>query len=92
CSLLNHPTETALVRRMSVFPDELWAAVEELQPSRMARYAYELAGEFHRFYTECRVVSEDVALSAARLALVDAVRITIANLLPLMGISAPERM
>lgn len=92
CSLLNHPTETALVRRMSVFPDELWAAVEELQPSRMARYAYELAGEFHRFYTECRVVSEDAALSAARLALVDAVRITIANLLPLMGISAPERM
>lgn len=92
CSLLKHPTETALVRRMSVMPDELVEAVKEMQPSRMARYAYELAGEFHRFYTECRVVSEDKALTAARLALADAVRITLANLLPLMGITAPERM
>ena len=92
CSKLSHPTETALVRRLSVFPDELWAAVEELQPSRMARYSYELAAEFHRFYTECRVVSEDKGRTAARLALVDATRITLANLLPLMGIDAPERM
>lgn len=91
-SVLSHPTETSLVRTMAAFPDELAAAVGELQPSRMARYAYELAAEFHRFYTECRVVSEDKAMTAARLALVDAVRITLSNLLPLMGITAPERM
>lgn len=91
-SVLSHPTETALVRTMAAFPDELAAAVGELQPSRMARYAYDLAAQFHRFYTECRVVSEDKAMTSARLALVDAVRITLSNLLPLMGISAPERM
>ena len=91
-SVLSHPTETSLVRTMAAFPDELAAAVSELQPSRMARYAYELAAQFHRFYTECRVVSEDKAMTSARLALVDSVRITLSNLLPLMGISAPERM
>ena len=91
-SLLKHPTEVALVRRMAAFPDELAAAVTEMQPSRMARYAYELAAEFHRFYTECKVVSEEPGMTAARLALVDSVRITLCNLLPLMGIDAPERM
>ena len=58
----------------------------------MVNYLFELASLFHKFYTECRVISDDLALSQARLALIDAVRIVIANGLKVLGISAPEHM
>jgi arginyl-tRNA synthetase len=47
---------------------------------------------FHQFYTQCQVLTDDAALTAARLALVDASRITLANVLGLLGVKAPERM
>ena len=52
----------------------------------------ETAAEFHRFYHACRVVTDDLERSRARLELADATRIVIANGLALMGVSAPERM
>ena len=58
----------------------------------MARFALDFAGAFHSFYTDCRVITDEAGLTAARLALVDAARIVLANALALMGITAPERM
>ncbi len=65
-------------------------------PHRVARYLEELAGTYHRFYDACRVLpqgdEEPGPLNAARLLLVEATRIVIANGLGLLGVSAPERM
>jgi len=58
----------------------------------MTRYAQELARIFHSFYTNCRVLGDDPALTAARLALVQASRIVLRNVCGILGIEAPERM
>ncbi|MDD4792335.1 MAG: arginine--tRNA ligase [Firmicutes bacterium] len=91
-SVLGHASETDLVRKMASLPDEVLAAACERAPSRIAKYALELAGLFHSFYTECRVISDDEAMSLARLALVDAARTVLRNVLRVIGVSAPERM
>ena len=68
-------------------------AAETLSPHMLTYYAQELASAFHAFYRDCKVVlPENPALGAARLKLVKAAKITLANTLRLMGMSAPERM
>jgi len=91
-SLLNHDEEVALMRKLADLPEEIALAATEFAPHRLTRYAQELAGAFHGFYTECRVLSDDEKLTAARLALVQAARIVLAITLRLLGVSAPERM
>ncbi|MNJ81990.1 Arginine--tRNA ligase [compost metagenome] len=56
------------------------------------RYLYELAALFHSYYKAERVITEDAEQTAARLALLGAVRTVLANVLKLIGVSAPERM
>jgi arginyl-tRNA synthetase len=90
--LLIHPSEQALVRKLLDFPDAVAIAAERRETHEVPRYAYELASAFSAFYRDCKVLSEDVELSAARLALVDATRSVLANSLGLLGISAPESM
>jgi arginyl-tRNA synthetase len=90
--LLVHPTEAALLRRLAAFEETVLVAAGQRAPHRMTRYAEELAAAFHRFYAECRVLSDDHALSSARWWLVDATRQVLANTLGLIGIDAPERM
>jgi arginyl-tRNA synthetase len=72
------------------------AAAELREPHRVARYLEELAGTYHRFYDACRVLprgdEETQPLHRARLMLVDATRVVLANGLALLGVSAPERM
>ena len=63
-----------------------------MAPHRIAHFVHELAGMFHTFYNHCRIIQEDKDLERARLALVTAVRITIANSLAILGVSAPEKM
>ena len=59
----------------------------------LSQYAIDLADKFHSFYNECRVIDEaNLELTAARLELVKAVQIVLAEVLRLMGISAPEKM
>ena len=77
---------------MAAFPDEVLSAAIERAPSRIAKYGLDAASVFHSFYNECRVISDDTALTVARLALVDAAKTVIANALNIMGIAAPERM
>jgi arginyl-tRNA synthetase len=91
-SLLSHPAELALVRKMLQLPELIESAARTLEPHSLPHYAIELATSFHAFYTECRVISEDEALTRARLALVEAAQVALARTLSLMGVSAPERM
>lgn len=90
--LLGHPTELALIRKMLLLPELVETIARTLEPHHLPHYAIDLATAFHAFYTECRVVSDDAALSKARLKLTDAARVALARTLGLMGVSAPERM
>ncbi len=90
--LLTHPSELALVRHLLDGPDAVGAAADRRETHEVPRYAYELASAFSAFYRDCKVLSEDVELSAARLALVDATRSVLVNTLGLLGITAPESM
>lgn len=90
--LLNEKAEFELLRKIGEFPDEINAAAQTLEPSRMTRYAIELANEFHSFYNACRVNIDDVKLRSARLKLIDSARITLANVLGILAVDAPEKM
>ncbi|MCS7222393.1 MAG: arginine--tRNA ligase [Anaerolineae bacterium] len=94
-TLLTHPAELTLIRKMLELPEVIESAVEKLAPHQLSFYAMDLASNFHAFYRDCRVLSSDpadAALTRARLKLVDASRITLARVLGLMGMTAPERM
>jgi arginyl-tRNA synthetase len=91
-SVLTHDSEADLIKKLAELPDLVVEAAEIYEPHRVTRYAQDLAAVFHRFYTDCKVVGEDDALTAARLVLVDSTRTVLANTLTLLGISAPEKM
>jgi len=102
-ALLDHPAERALLRAMSSLPHVLADAAEARATQRLTRYAEELAGTFHRFYAECRVLADDpdadeatraalAASSRARYWLVTAAKQVLANTLAVLRVSAPERM
>lgn len=84
--------EFDLLRKIGELPAEVEAAADHYAPHRLVRYVYDLSAMFHSYYKAERVIVEDLALTHARLALLDAVRRTIANVLRLVGVSAPERM
>jgi len=84
--------EMALLARLSDFPDLVAEATEMLAPHQIAFYLRELAAQLHGFYNAERILVEDPALRAARLALLLAVRQVLRNGLDLIGVSAPERM
>jgi arginyl-tRNA synthetase len=94
--LLDHETESILLGILAEFPRVLRQAAELREPHRIARYAEELAGAYHRWYDSCRVTplgDEDVTdLHRTRLWLNDAVGQVLRNGLALLGVSAPERM
>jgi arginyl-tRNA synthetase len=95
-ALLAHPREGELLRALAEFPRVVGAAAQLREPHRVARYLEETAGTFHRFYDACRVLpqgDEEVTdLHRARLVLVEATRVVLANGLGLLGVDAPERM
>jgi arginyl-tRNA synthetase len=85
--------EAALVREVVRLPEVVEDAAAEEEAQGIAAYATELATTFHAFYRDAKVVDPaEPGRSAARLALVAATRITLANALGLLGISAPEQM
>ncbi|MDK8184016.1 arginine--tRNA ligase [Paenibacillus sp. UMB4589-SE434] len=84
--------EFALLRKMGELPDEVDVAAREYAPHRLIRYVYELASLFHSYYKAERVITEDAEQTQARLALLGAVRTVLANVLRLVGVSAPDRM
>jgi arginyl-tRNA synthetase len=94
-ALLRHPAEQALLREMLRLPEVVVDAAERRETHDLPRFCHDVASLFSQFYRDCRVLTGDPAeapLSAARLALVDAVRQVLANCLGMMGISAPDAM
>ncbi len=91
-SALQSEAEFDLLRKLGELPEEVAVAAEQYAPHRLIRYVYELAGQFHSYYKAERVIIEDEKAMLARLALLDAVRVVIAGVLRLVGVSAPDRM
>lgn len=92
-ALLAHPAEFALIKKMLQLPEVLDLIARTLEPHHLPYYALDLATAINSdFYTAVRVISEDQALSRARLKLVAAARVALARTLHLMGMTAPESM
>ena len=91
-TLLTAPEEIELIRFIAGFPNEIVDAAKNYDPSRMTRYATDLASLFHKFYNACRVKCDDADLMQARLSLCLAAKTVLSNLLHLLHISAPVTM
>jgi arginyl-tRNA synthetase len=91
-ALLTHDAELELIDALAGVPALLRKAAALRAPHRVAHAAQDVAARFHRFYTECRVVSDDAELTQARLWLSWSAKQVLANLLHVLGVSAPERM
>lgn len=89
---LQSEAEFDLLIKLAEFPQEIEQAAEQYAPHRIIRYVYELASQFHSYYKGHRVITEDEALTKARLALLASVRTVIRSALGLVGVEAPEKM
>jgi arginyl-tRNA synthetase len=91
-ALLRHESELALLRELAGFPELVRSAAELRAPYKLTHATQELAARFHRFYADCRVLSEDEELTQARLWLARATKQVLFNTLSLLGVSAPDSM
>jgi arginyl-tRNA synthetase len=91
-SLLNKPEELTIIHTLRQFPSLVESCTLHLEPHRLTTYLQDLAKNLHHYYEKHKVVTEDLAITKARLVLVDAVRIVLHNGLGLLAISAPEKM
>ncbi len=94
--LLTSPYETSLLTRLGEFPRVVSTAAELRAPHRVARYLEDLAGDYHRWYDNCRIVpqgdDEITDVNRSRAWVNEATRVVLANGLELLGVTAPERM
>ncbi len=90
--VFQHPSELALIRKLLELEEVVEQVATLLQPHHFATYAQSLATTFSAFYRDCHVLGEAPEVTAARLKLVQATKITLARALALMGMTAPERM
>jgi arginyl-tRNA synthetase len=91
-SLLAHEREIELLRALAGYPDVVADAAQLRAPHRVTTWARDFAKEFHGFYRDCRVITDDDGLTQARLWLIEACRVGLANALALLGVSAPDEM
>jgi arginyl-tRNA synthetase len=95
-ALLTHDRENELIATLADFPRIVEGAAELREPHRIARYLEELAGVYHGFYSDCRVLplgDEAIApIHTARALLCMATKQVVKNGLTLLGVGAPERM
>ncbi|MGM0502553.1 MAG: arginine--tRNA ligase [Bacillota bacterium] len=91
-SNLTADIEFELIEKLAQYPTEIATSAESKAPHHIARYAYELASLFHKFYNKCHVLGEDEELLKARTSLVEATKQVLLNVLAVLGISAPESM
>ena len=89
---LNSEEELAIIRHLAALTEEIITAAKAYDPARITRYVITLANLFHKFYNAHRVVVEDEALMMARVGLCLAVKTTIAGILEMFKITAPEKM
>ncbi len=86
------PVELALIRKIAEMPEMINTAAKEYNPSALTRYAYELAQVYHKFYDGCPIRDAEPEVRLSRLALCDAARITLRNVLTLLKVEAPSQM
>jgi len=91
-SLLISECEVDLIKKLGEYQEEITDAAKERAPHRIARYAHDLAGQFHTFYNQCRIKGVEQDLQLARMGLAKAVQTTIRHALGILGISVPEKM
>lgn len=91
-SPLTDDEEFSIIRAILAFPEVVEKSAKALEVHRISHYLHDLVSRFHGYYSRHRVISDDKALTQARLFLLDALRITIHNGFELMGISSPEKM
>lgn len=91
-SLLKETIELDLIKKMADYEEEILYAARERAPHRIARYVHELAGLFHSFYNQCRIVGVEMETAKARLALAGAVKSILCHSLKILGVHAPEKM
>lgn len=89
---LSEEAEKLLMKHLAAYPEMVSTAASNFEPHIVANYLRELAGEFHSYYNDHKLLVDDPAVRNARLALCEAVRQVIANGLSLLGVSAPEAM
>jgi arginyl-tRNA synthetase len=92
---LNRLTDTSefqLIKKLMEFPNLVQRCAEEFTPHQLTQYLSEVSTAFHKFYTECWVLTDDNELSQARLALCLATRTVLANGFKILGVTAPEKM
>ena len=91
-NLLNKESELNLLKQISDFPTVINNACTKLEPQSISIYLNEIASDFHKFYNECKVISNDSEKTKSRLALISATKVVLKNGLSILGISAPEKM
>jgi arginyl-tRNA synthetase len=91
-SLLTTEPELTLIRKMLLLPEMVETIAQTLEPHHLTYYAQDLATAFHAFYKNCRVVTDDKAMTGARLKLVKAAKLVLGRTLTLMGMNAPDKM
>jgi arginyl-tRNA synthetase len=90
--VLHEDAELDLIRKLSEYPEVVELAAESLAPHRLTHFAEEVAATFHRFYTDWRIITDDVRLTQARLWLAAATKLVAGSALDILGVSAPESM
>ena len=91
-SPLVHEREIDLLRSLAIYPDVVAEAAVLRAPHRVTTWVREFAAKFHAFYRDCRVISDDVAVTQARLWLAEACRLGLKHALDLLGVHAPDEM
>jgi arginyl-tRNA synthetase len=89
---LVHERELDLLRALEAYPGVLAEAAELRAPHRVTTWVRDFAKSFHGFYRDCRVISDDEALTHARLWLAEACRVGLADALAILGVHAPDEM
>ena len=92
-SLLVEEKELSLIRELDKFPELIEEIAQDYTVHKLPHYAIKLADKFHSFYNDLKVIDEDnLEVSRARLKLINAVKIVLAEVLRLIGVDSPERM
>ncbi|MGE4271792.1 MAG: arginine--tRNA ligase [Desulfitobacterium sp.] len=89
---LDSTEERELLKKIAELPNEIEVAARLTEPHRLARYVLDLAALFHSFYNSQRVLVEEEGIREARLGLVHSTKYVLANVLGILGVTAPERM
>ena len=91
-SCLTEPADKALIKKLMDFPTFVLKSAGEYEPHLLINFLSEISTAFHKFYTECRVITDDLTVTQARLALCMATKTVLANGFKIVGVAAPERM